>query len=258
MRQVSSHVRRNLVGYVALFVALGGTSYAATASLLPRNSVGTAQLRNEAVTKSKIAKKTIAALKGHVGSQGPAGRAGAQGAAGAQGPKGDPGAQGPKGDGGAQGPKGDPGTQGPPGPAALALHWDRTLDRVDDKTDVIGSAGPYVLKARCLIDGNVGDFHAQLWISGPAGRRQVMQVTAENDSSPTTSTSGTTFPATTNYMLAEALESSFVVSFKRVVDRELIVYDGGAVDLDVHVLAISNVAAGSWRCFLDGVATVAQ
>ena len=33
------HLRRNLVAYIALFVSLGGASYAA--ATLPRNSVGT-------------------------------------------------------------------------------------------------------------------------------------------------------------------------------------------------------------------------
>jgi hypothetical protein len=42
-----------LVSLVALFVALGGTSYAAITSL-PKNSVGTAQLKNGAVTAPKI------------------------------------------------------------------------------------------------------------------------------------------------------------------------------------------------------------
>jgi len=37
---------------IALFVALGGTTYAATT--LPRNSVGTTQLKNKAVTAAKI------------------------------------------------------------------------------------------------------------------------------------------------------------------------------------------------------------
>ena len=43
------------LGVVALFVALGGTSYAAIVSV-PSNSVGTAQLKNGAVTASKINK----------------------------------------------------------------------------------------------------------------------------------------------------------------------------------------------------------
>jgi len=41
-----------IISLIALFVALGGTTYAATS--LPANSVGTAQLRNKAVTAAKI------------------------------------------------------------------------------------------------------------------------------------------------------------------------------------------------------------
>jgi hypothetical protein len=66
------HVRHNLVAYLALFVALGGTSVAASNVLVPRNSVGTAQLLRGAVTKPKISKKTLVALKGN---RGPAGSA---------------------------------------------------------------------------------------------------------------------------------------------------------------------------------------
>ena len=42
-----------VVGIIALFVALGGTSYAAIVTL-PKNSVGTAQIKNGAVTAGKI------------------------------------------------------------------------------------------------------------------------------------------------------------------------------------------------------------
>lgn len=55
-------MRRNIVGFLALFIALGGTSIAASNALLPRNSVGTAQIKNGAVTKKKISKKTVRAL----------------------------------------------------------------------------------------------------------------------------------------------------------------------------------------------------
>jgi hypothetical protein len=41
-----------LIAVVALIIALGGTSYAAIS--LPKNSVGTKQIRKGAVTKSKI------------------------------------------------------------------------------------------------------------------------------------------------------------------------------------------------------------
>ncbi|MGA8926578.1 MAG: hypothetical protein WB462_10190 [Solirubrobacterales bacterium] len=45
-------MRGNVIGLLALFIALGGTTYAATA--LPKNSVGTKQLKNNAVTPAKI------------------------------------------------------------------------------------------------------------------------------------------------------------------------------------------------------------
>lgn len=47
----------NVIATVALFIALGGSAYAATQ--LPRNSVGTAQLKNGAVTGRKVAKNTL-------------------------------------------------------------------------------------------------------------------------------------------------------------------------------------------------------
>jgi hypothetical protein len=81
-----------LVALSALFVALGGTGYAAT-RLLPRNSVGEHQLRNSAVTSSKIRPRTIRlsdmatstrnSLRGQTGPQGPQGPTGPQGPPGA-------------------------------------------------------------------------------------------------------------------------------------------------------------------------------
>jgi hypothetical protein len=68
-----------VISLVALFVALGGTTYAAVS--LPRNSVGTVQLKNGAVTKQKISQRTLRALRGPVGRRGPRGP---------RGPKGDP------------------------------------------------------------------------------------------------------------------------------------------------------------------------
>jgi hypothetical protein len=49
------------VAIVALVMAMGGTSYAALT--LPKNSVGTKQLKNRAVTNSKIAKGAVNAAK---------------------------------------------------------------------------------------------------------------------------------------------------------------------------------------------------
>ena len=51
MNRIASHLRSNAVAYLALFVALGGTSYAFA---VPRNSVGTRQIRNHAITPVKL------------------------------------------------------------------------------------------------------------------------------------------------------------------------------------------------------------
>ena len=59
MNRIVSHLRGNAVAYLALFVALGGSSYAAFT--LPANSVGTKQLRNHSITPIKLDRKTIGA-----------------------------------------------------------------------------------------------------------------------------------------------------------------------------------------------------
>ena len=111
----TTHLRGNVVAYLALFVALGGTSYAA--ATLPRNSVtakqiaaravGSAELKNGAVTSQKVrglrledfkpgelAKLTVAPVaekakggaKGSPGPQGPEGAIGPLGPVGPAGP----------------------------------------------------------------------------------------------------------------------------------------------------------------------------
>src|SRR5437588_6683367 len=57
MKRFLDHLRTNVIGYLALFIALGGTSYALT---LPAGSVGTRQLRNHSVTPIKLDKGKIA------------------------------------------------------------------------------------------------------------------------------------------------------------------------------------------------------
>jgi hypothetical protein len=94
-----------VVACLALLVALGGTGMAA-ATQLARNSVGTLQLKDAAVSNAKIKNNAVNSTKvaarsllrsdfapgqlpaGPVGPQGPAGPAGAAGAAGPAGPAG--------------------------------------------------------------------------------------------------------------------------------------------------------------------------
>jgi hypothetical protein len=63
-----SHARSNSIAYVALFVALGGTGYAAV-SLAP-GSVGTRALRNGAVTTKKLANGSVTPVKLNPGTIG--------------------------------------------------------------------------------------------------------------------------------------------------------------------------------------------
>ena len=52
-----------VVACIALIVALGGTSYAAVQASLPKNSVGTKQIKDRAVTGEKVREHTLGASK---------------------------------------------------------------------------------------------------------------------------------------------------------------------------------------------------
>jgi hypothetical protein len=57
------HIRGNLISWLALFVALGGTSYAAFS--VPANSVGVRQIRNGSITPSKFNGRKITGYVRH-------------------------------------------------------------------------------------------------------------------------------------------------------------------------------------------------
>ena len=86
-----------VVACVALALSLSGVGYAAT--VLPRNSVGATQLRDNAVVSKKVQNGSLLAADFRAGEL----------PAGAQGPAG------PKGDKGDRGDKGDKGSAGAPG-----------------------------------------------------------------------------------------------------------------------------------------------
>lgn len=108
-----------IVALLALFVALGGTGYAAI--VLPANSVGTKQLKKKAVTGGKIAANAVTSSKVRDGSLL------ATDFAARQLP------QGPKGDHGDTGEKGDVGPSGRDG-AAIAARV-RSTSSVDTPAD---------------------------------------------------------------------------------------------------------------------------
>jgi hypothetical protein len=96
MRGIGKFVQRNGIAMLALFLALGGTTYAASSALIGRNTVASPQVVNGSLQTKDLSAKARKTLKGN---RGPRGLRGAAGAAGAAGAKGATGAQGPPGPG---------------------------------------------------------------------------------------------------------------------------------------------------------------
>ena len=113
-----------VVATLALFIALGGVSYAAIQ--IPKNSVGTKQLKKNAVTSKKVKNKSLLRADFKPG----------QIPKGATGPKGSAGSAGPTGPAGSQGPTGD---TGPAGESSTAVMTSRTtLGNVNQQFAVSG------------------------------------------------------------------------------------------------------------------------
>jgi hypothetical protein len=202
-----------VVALIALFVALGGTTYAATS--LPENSVGTAQIKNGAVTKEKIAKNTRASLRGSRGARGATGQPGANGIDGRNGSNGTNGANGtsvtsatlnagdahcPNGGSsftsasgttyacnGAKGDKGDTGAQGPGG---QIVTFDATATAAPTPT-TLGTFLGDTISAACT--GG----------SGAATLEIFMQTTDGSWTADYTELNGSSFPSFTPYANSE-------------------------------------------------------
>jgi hypothetical protein len=153
---IITSIKHNAVALTALFVALGGTSYAAVK--LPANSVGAAQIKPKSVGSSEVKDRSLRAVDFKAGEL-PAGPSGAAGA---------PGAAGPKGDAGAPGTPGGTGDRGPAGPTASTFVSYASPPAVDVSTTgtfvfstkTPGSRGPLELtfQGRILINATA-QFH---------------------------------------------------------------------------------------------------
>jgi hypothetical protein len=75
-------LRQNIIALLALFLALGGTSFAAASLINGKN------IKAHTIAKSKLTNKAIKQLKGNRGPAGPPGAQGLQGIQGVQGPPG--------------------------------------------------------------------------------------------------------------------------------------------------------------------------
>jgi hypothetical protein len=109
----------NVTATLALFVAFGGTSYAAFS--LPRDGVGQRELRRDSVGASELRPNAVASSNVRDGSLGVRDLSAAARSAlnGTQGPQGTPGPAGARGDEGEPGPAGPAGLPGEPGKAAV-------------------------------------------------------------------------------------------------------------------------------------------
>jgi hypothetical protein len=119
-------IRRNLVAWLALFVALGGTSLAATHYVI--------------TSTNQIKPSVLKQLKGNAGLRGPNGPPGPKGEQGSAGPLG------PQGPLGSQGGVGPTGPMGPGGPSATSL-W-----AVVDKTGTL-LRGSHAVSVKTVIAG---------------------------------------------------------------------------------------------------------
>lgn len=156
-----------VVACLALGVSLTGVGYAAV--VLPTNSVGTVQLRDNAVVSKKVQNRSLLAIDFKAG-QLPAGPRGLQGEKGANG---DTGSKGDKGEKGDKGAKGDAGAAGPPGisgyqvvqganPVTGTLFHSNTIDCPAGKkvlggggfVNGVNGAGPHLVASTPKADGS--------------------------------------------------------------------------------------------------------
>ena len=137
------HLRHNAVAYLALFVALGGTSFAAATVITGKNvkngSLTGIDVRNRSLTGKDVKDKSLTPIdfSGSV--------------------------QGPKGNTGAPGPKGDTGDTGPPGPADVKALSAVVPTGVSDQ--VAGELGPVKVLVSCLA-GNPMDANHAITVKG--------------------------------------------------------------------------------------------
>lgn len=118
---------------VAVFIALGGTSIAASGLIngkkIKPGTITAKQIRNKTITKSKLDPGTVAQLRGE---------------------------RGPQGD---RGPQGSPGTRGEPGPASLPAAFEDESQMVNipanagavDLAELAVPAGRYLVAAKAVL-----------------------------------------------------------------------------------------------------------
>jgi hypothetical protein len=176
----------SLTALVVGVLAATPAGEAAKKLVLPKASVGSVQLKQNAVTSAKVKDGTLTAADFRPGAL----------ATGTPGPAGPPGPVGPKGDTGPAGPKGDTGPQGSPGIVAPLSGAD-TSENIADGDDVllltvpVASAGTFVINAKtnlfavqaatfadCRLEAGGLDVDAIQWTAGAVNSRQPVSMQA--------------------------------------------------------------------------------
>lgn len=206
-----------VIASIALFLALGGTGYAALK--LPANSVGAKQIKANAVTSSKVKDHSLNAEDFKSGQL----PAGAQGGAGSTGPQGP---QGLKGD------KGDPGDRGLPGPGAVAMHTRLTLANTDNTTTLL-TVGSLTVRGACWNDSSGGG-------GGGGGAIKVRKLTVRSSADATVNwewADGGTVTHVGGSSITAATTPDLVVADADRAEGHLIYENAaGVVTLNFHVL----------------------
>lgn len=165
MTRIFASIRRNLVGWLALFVAMGGTSIAAGRYII----TSTNQIKPSVLA-------TLKGEKGAAGTQGSQGAAGSPGAAGTQGLTGQAGAQGPA---GPAGPQGAAGTSEPA--ATQIVFFEGKPSEFSPTVDVTGYT-KYRLITSCAYGSNSESERVEYRIEvSPNGTRWQTPTTTTGD-----------------------------------------------------------------------------
>ena len=172
----------NVMATIAVFIALGGSSYAAitiTSKQVKNGTLTSVDLKDNAAVKSadvvngSLLAGDFKAGQLPAGAPGPQGLKGEPGAAGSIGPTGDTGPQGQKGDIGAQGLKGDTGPVGPSNGYSVAKST--TLVESTSNQEIASltlPAGDYIVTTSgTMVNGGTTDIVGSAYLTTPSGTR---------------------------------------------------------------------------------------